>query len=97
MPFHYWPVGDVDACHGWAATDPNGVYHENAADNIRCSEDGTTLLYTQYAGNIDCSPGAAGGGTNKTFTLNKCHQGVPPVLYDIGIDFGCCGPVVDAG
>ena len=89
-PLHYWPVGDVDACHGWAAIAPNGDDHKNSAKNIRCSEDGSTLLYTQYAGNIDCSA----GGVDKTFVFNECHQGVPPNLYDKGLDFGCCGPVV---
>ena len=83
---HFWPIGMAATdCHGWQST-ANGEVHDNAANNIRCSSDGKSLLYDQYAGNIDCS----GTPTSKSFVLNECHQGIPPVLYDMAIDLSCC-------
>ena len=63
----------VQVCHGWRAVDPSGKLHDNSATGIRCSCDGRTLYYTQYAGSIDCrsvGPAAA----DKSFVLNECHQ-----------------------
>ena len=55
-PFHLWPVGvPADYCHGWSGiSSRDGKEHVNSANNLRCSADGTKLLYTQHAGSIDC-------------------------------------------
>ena len=92
---HFWPLGDTDGCHGWRAT-ANGEVHDNSANNIRCSEDGQSLLYDQYAGNIDCSDATAVAITSKSFTLNQCHQGMPPSLYDTALNLDCCDPGGDS-
>eukprot|EP00756_Hemistasia_phaeocysticola_P032606 Hpha_TRINITY_DN16417_c8_g2::TRINITY_DN16417_c8_g2_i1::g.164052::m.164052 len=84
--FHYWPLGDTTACHGWRATDNNGELHDNSANNIRCSADAASLLYDQYAGSLDCT----GTATSKSFVLGECHQGVPPMLYDTAVNLDCC-------
>ena len=84
---HYWPVGiSASECHGWRATDKNGKVHDNSAKNIKCAADGKSLTYDQYAGNLDCS----GDLVSKSFVLNECHQGRPPVLYDKAINLACC-------
>lgn len=87
---HFWPLYDsATDCHGWRS-DANGETHDNSANNIRCSTDGLKMLYTQFAGNVDCS----GTGTDKEYVLNECHQGIPQNLYDKGVDFGCCSDTV---
>ena len=83
---HFWPLGDSTGCHGWRATASGEEVHDNSANNIRCSDDGQSLLYDQFAGNIDCS----GTATSKSFALGECHQGVPPVLYDTALNLDCC-------
>ncbi len=83
---HYWPVGDVTVCHGWAAKDSSGKTHLNSAKNIRCAPDGLSFLYDQYAGNLDCS----GTGKAKHYSFT-CTQGFPPSLYDKAVDLSCCG------
>jgi len=88
---HYWPLsGNPEDCHGWVAYDKEGKRHENSSNNIRCSDDGMRMLYTQYPDTIDCKGGKKPDGEEKEFVLNECHQGIPQVLYDIGIDFSCC-------
>jgi len=89
---HYWPIdGPSSNCHGWEATDPTGRVHQNSADNIRCACDGTALLYTQYAAALDCT----GTGHDKSYILNECHQGMPPMLWDRAVDLSCCEPSSD--
>ncbi len=83
---HWWPLGDVTYCHGWAATDSTGKTHLNAAKNIRCAADGNSFLYDQYAGNIDCS----GSAVSKTFS-KVCTVGKPPTLFDLAVNLECCG------
>ena len=92
--YHYWPLGmAADDCHGWAAyADADEKMHENAANNIRFSADGTKLLYDQYAGNLDCS----GTATSKEFELGACHQGIPPTLYDTLVNNDCADVTSEA-
>jgi len=86
---HWWPIDrPATDCHGWGATDPYGRAHSNSANNITCSCDGKTVFYTQYPDSLDCS----GQGHPKSYVLNECHQGMPPMLYDRGVDFSCCTP-----
>ncbi len=82
---HWWPIGDVTYCHGWAATDDTGKRHLNSAKNIRCT-DANTFSYDQYAGNLDCT----GSGVAKEFS-RTCKQGFPPRLYDLAVNLECCG------
>jgi len=96
---HFWPLGgDATGCHGWRATDFTGKVHDNSANNIRCSGDGTRLLYDQFAATIDCSPSEmTPEGVPKEFVFNECHQGVPPTLYDTALNLECCAnPSSDA-
>ena len=92
--YHYWPLGmAADDCHGWYAfADEQGKAHDNAANNIRLSTDGTKLLYDQYAGNLDCS----GTATSKEFELGACHQGIPPTLYDTLVNNDCADVTSEA-
>lgn len=83
---HFWPIGDTSLCHGWQAFDSTGKEHDNAANNIRCSADGTSLLYDQYAGNLDCS----GSPVSKSFKFGECHAGIPAPLHDTATDLNCC-------
>lgn len=86
---HYWPVGDTSGCHGWRATAiQEGAVHDNSANNIRCSDDRTKMLYDQYAASLNCT----GAATSKEFTLNECQPGIPPSLYDMGLNYDCCNP-----
>lgn len=91
---HYWPLGPTSDCHGWQATDPFGKLHDNSANNIRCSVDGKSLLYTQFAASLDCTNVVA-AGVEKKFTLDECHQGIPARLWDRARDLSCCGANVD--
>ena len=83
---HFWPLGDPTGCHGWRATDDTGKVHDNSANNIRCSDDGQSLLYDQYAASVDC----VGTPAAKSFVLGECHQGRPPSLYDTALNLDCC-------
>ena len=83
---HWWPMGDVTYCHGWAATDGSGKTHLNSAKNIRCGADGQSFLYDQYAGNIACG----GSATAKTYS-RVCTVGVPATLFDLAVNLECCG------
>lgn len=91
-PFHLWPVGvPGDYCHGWSGiASRDDREHINSANNLRCSADGTKLLYTQYAGSIDCTSVMNPNGVEKEFVLGECHQGFPPTLYDMGTNMDCC-------
>ena len=83
---HWWPLGDVTYCHGWAGTDATGKTHLNSAKNIRCGSGGTSFVYDQYAGNLDCS------GTAESKTYSKtCTVGVPSTIYDLAVNLECCG------
>lgn len=91
--WHTWPLGDTTQCHGWSSVEnDNGKFHENSATNIRCSCDGTKLLYTQYGGTTACDTNP----TDKQFELNVCAQGYPENLYDTALDLSCC-PVNSPG
>ena len=88
---HLWPVWvDADSCHGWRATDPDGRLHDNSANNMRCSDDGTKLLYTQFADTLDCQNAKNEGGTEKHFELNVCEEGTPSILKDMATNMDCC-------
>lgn len=92
QPFHLWPVGvPADYCHGWSGiSSRDGKEHVNSANNLRCSADGTKLLYTQHAGSIDCNSALNPNGVEKEFVLGECHQGIPAALYDMGVNLDCC-------
>jgi len=85
---HLWPLSyGASDCHGWRAVAvSDGREHDNSANNIRCSEDGTKMLYDQYAGNLDCQ----GTKVEKEFVFGECHQGIPPTLHDTALDLSCC-------
>lgn len=88
---HLWPVHvETDYCHGWRSTDPDGEIHDNSANKIRCSEDGTKLLYTQFADTLDCENERNKGGTEKFFELDVCHDGIPSILKDKAMNMDCC-------
>mmetsp|Transcript_13498 Transcript_13498/g.20533 ORF Transcript_13498/g.20533 Transcript_13498/m.20533 type:complete len:345 (+) Transcript_13498:298-1332(+) len=83
---HYLPLlNSPSDCYAWTGYG-DGRTHENSAKNIRCSSDGMSVLYDQYAGNLNCF----GSPVAKSYVLNECHQGRPSNLYDIGIDLSCC-------
>lgn len=83
---HRWPIGLAAAdCHGWRATDTKGDLHDNSANQVKCNSDGT-FTFTQFPGNLNCT----GTGTVKTYTLNKCEQDTPPMLYTVAVDLTCC-------
>ena len=88
---HYWPLmSNPEDCHGWFAYDHDGKPHLNSANNIRCSEDGNSLLYTQYPDTLNCQGGKKPDGEEKEFVLEECHPGIPTGLWDIGLDLNCC-------
>lgn len=90
--YHHWPVGGrASDCHGWRAT-AGGRTHDNSAKNIRFSDDAKTLLYDQYPMSVNCS----GSPHSKSYVLGECHQGMPPMLYDTGINFACSDLTSDA-
>lgn len=88
---HLWPVHvEPNYCHGWRSTDSDGEIHDNSANKIRCSEDGTKLLYTQFADTLDCENEINKGGTEKFFELDVCHDGIPSILKDKAMNMDCC-------
>lgn len=87
-PSMYWPIASdpENYCFGWSALSNNGESVLNSAKNIRCSEDGLAITYTQFIENLECT----GTGTDKHFTLDSCEVGRPPSLRDMGLDLSCC-------
>ena len=96
---HWWPYGSATStsagdCHGWRAyAEEQAKCHDNSANNIKCSADGKSMTYDQYAGVLDCS----GTAVAKTFTLGECHQGRPPTLYDTALNLDCCSDPTGSG